>query len=383
MPARQPRSLRPTALVVGFGLLAYVGCSSSAATTISVTHPTMIEVAPEDFLGEVPCSDGPGLKRYVATLFDTNYVAEGGAGGASAQEMAAGGAQPEDFQLPSSQPTGCLAAVGFGLVVPGRHYRVEIDGYDTAELAPRALGSREMVSLAPTNLEPTQPLATPRWTARCDSAVAVDLTIVRADHCATFQPLQPDGPSSVRIALGSLLGGLSCGDQPDQVDHFSVQLSTGEELTVACTADAEAVFAALGPRSRVSASVSAFSADGTDAFAGATCNAFTLPAASVDAECTRLSQLGTLRVDLKSALAQLELGCDDEQISTVTVNVPGEKVSRRFAPPDCLQPFEHGFAAGDAVVTVTAVEPSGAESSLNCGAKVQPGQLVLATCQPN
>jgi hypothetical protein len=383
MSARQPRSLRPAALLVGFGLLAYVGCSSSGATTTSVTHPTMVEVAPEDFLGDVPCSDAPGLKRYVATLFDTNYVAEGGAGGASAEDTAAGGARPDDFQLPSSLPTPCRAAVGFGLVVPGRHYRVEIDGYDTDDLAPRALGSREMVSPAPTNVEPAQPLATPRWIAHCDNAVAVGLTIVRADHCATFQPPQPDAPGSVRIALGRLLGGLSCGNEAGQVDHFSVRLSTGEELTtVACTADAEAVFTAEVARSRVSATVSAFSADEDEAFAGATCDAFTRPAASVNAECSQLSQVGTLRVDLKSALAQLKLGCNVDQISTVTVDVPNDKTSRSFAPPDCLQPFEHGFAAGDGVVTVTALTPSGKASSLTCGAKVQPGQLVLAECQP-
>ncbi len=384
MPARQPRSLRPTALLVGFGLLAYVGCSSSGATTTSVTHPTMVEVAPEDFLGDVPCTEGPGLKRYVATLFDTNYVAEGGAGGASADDAAAGGARPADFQLPSSQPTACLAAVGFGLVVAGRHYRVEVDGYDTDDLAPRALGSREMVSPAPTELEPDQPLATPRWTASCDGAVAVGSTIVRADHCAQFQPLQPGATGSVRIALGPLLGGLACGSEPGQVDHFSVRLATGEELaSVACAADAEAVFASLAPRSRVSASVSAFGADGTPAFAGATCDALTLPAASVDAECTKLSQVGTLRIDLKSALAQLNLACDVHKLSTVTVDIPFDQVSRSFAPPDCLQPFEHGFAPGDASATLTAREPSGKQSSLTCGAKVQPGQLALAECQAN
>ena len=380
---RPTRSLRPASLLVGFGLLAYVGCSSSGATTTSVTHPTMVEVSPEDFLGDVPCSNRLGLKRYVATLFDTNDVAEGGAGGAAADDIAAGGAHPEDFQLPSSQPTACGTPVGFGLVVAGRHYRVEIDGYDTADLAPRALGSREQISPAPTKLEPIQPLATPRWTAQCDGAVAVGSTIVRADHCATFQPLQPDAPGSVRIALGALLGGLSCGDQPGQVDHFSVRLTTGEELAdIACAADAEAVFSVIAPRSRVSATVSAFRADGTDAFAGTTCDAVTLPDASVDADCTLLSQVGTLRVDLKNALGQLGLGCNVDKISTVTVNVPNDQTSRSFAPPDCLQPFEHGFAAGDGVVTVTALTPSGKASSLTCGAKVQPGQLVLAECQP-
>ena len=38
----------------------------------------MIEVAPDEFLGDVPCAkDGPGLKLYVATLFDIDRVADG------------------------------------------------------------------------------------------------------------------------------------------------------------------------------------------------------------------------------------------------------------------------------------------------------------------
>ncbi len=396
MSARQPRSLRPAFLLVGFGMLAYVGCSSSGGTTTSVTHPTMVELSPEDFLGDVPCTDGPGLKRYVATLFDTNYVAEGGASGTSAEDTAAGGARPADFQLPSSAPTACLAAVGFGSVVAGRHYRVEIDGYDVDDLVPRALGSRQMVLAAPSELEPTQPLATPRWTAHCEDAVAVGSTIVRADHCATFEPLQPGAPSGVRIALGALLGELSCGDKPGQVDHFSVRLTTGEALdNIACATDAEAVFSMLAPRSRVSAHVSAFSAEGIDAFAGTSCDAFTLPDASVDAQCTGLSQVGTLRVDLQRALGQLGLSCDAKLISAVEVNVPNDKTLRTFPPPDCLQPFEHGFAPGDAVVTVTALMVDGAagvsgaspaataNESLTCGAKIQPGQLALAECQLN
>lgn len=382
MPARQPRSLRPASLLVGFGLLSYVGCSSSGSDTVSVTHPTMVEVSPEDFLGEVPCSEGPGLKRYVATAFDTNYVAEGGAGGASGGDAGTGGAQPEDFQLPSSLPTPCLAAVGFGLVVAGRHYRVEIDGYDTDDLAPRASGSREMVSPAPTNLDPT-PLATPRWTASCDGAVAVGSTIVRADHCTPFQPLQPAGSGSVRIALGPLLGTLGCGDQPGQIDHFSVRLATGQELgDIACATDAEAVFPALAPRTRVSATVSAFGADGTDPLAGASCDAFTLPSASVDAECSKLSQVGTLRVDLEKALAQVNLSCNVSQVSAIEIDVPGAKTATTIVPPDCLLPFEQGFAPGAAVVTLTALTADG-DKSLTCGATVEPGQLVLAECQPN
>src|SRR6185503_7296025 len=112
--------------------------------------------------------------------------------------------------------------------------------------------------------------------------------------------------------------------QPGQVDHFDVRLASGQELTnIACATNAEAVFPALAARTRVSATVSAFSADESDAFAGASCDAMTLPAASVDAECSPLSQVGTLRVDLKGALAQVGLSCNAKQLTAIEINVPG------------------------------------------------------------
>jgi hypothetical protein len=386
MPVRQLRPLYP-ASVLALGLLVYAGCSSSSTPTVAVSHPTMIEVAPDDFLGRVPCSEGPGLKRYVATLFDTSYVAQGGASGIDPESDAQVGGAGPDFQLPSSPPTPCLASVGFGLVVPGRHYDVTIDGYDTDDLAPRAIGSRQMVSPAPSTTQPVTPLATPRWTARCRDAIAVDSTIVRADHCTPFTVVDEAALASVRIPLGQLLDGLSCGDQPGQVDHFSVSLSAGTDAplvqTVTCDANAEALFTELSPRQRVSAYVTALSADGSDAFAGATCDAFTLPEAGVDAECTSLSQVGTLRVDLEGALGVLDLECDGASISTVTVNVPGEEKPQSFPPPDCLQPFTHGFAPGAAVVTVIAFDTAGNEKSLTCGATILPGQLALAECTAN
>ena len=386
MPVRQLRPLHPASLLV-LGLLVYAGCSSSSTPSVAVSHPTMIEVEPEDFLGSVPCSQGPGLKRYVATLFDTSYVAQAGASGVDPEtDTHVGGAGP-DFQLPSSLPTPCLAGVGFGLVVAGRHYDVEIDGYDTDDLVPRAIGSREMVSPAPSPSQPVTPLATPRWTARCQDAIAVDSTIVRADRCTPFMVGDSSALGSVRIPLGSLLDGVSCGDQPGQVDHFSVSLSagTGAPLvqTVACDASAEALFTDLSPRQRVSAYVTALSADGSDAFAGATCDAFTRPEASVDADCTSLSQVGTLRVDLAGVLELFGLQCDSASIDRVLVNVPGEEREQSFPPPDCRQPFTRGFVPGAAAVTVTAIDVDGNEKSATCGAAVTPGQLAIAECTTN
>jgi hypothetical protein len=388
MLARQFRSLRPACPLVGFALLSFAGCSSSGTASPAVTHPTMIEVAPEDFLGDVPCSEGPGLKRYVATLIDTDYVAQGGASGVDRATDAEAGGAPMAFQLPSSRPTPCLAGVGFGLVVPGRHYDVKIDGYDTDDLAPRANGSRQMVSPAPAPAaeQPVSALLTPRWSAHCEDAIAIDSTIVRALHCTPFTPLDAGALGSVRVPLSALVGGLVCGDQPGQIDHFEVTLDAGDGVmrvgSVPCAVDAEVVYDELAPRVRVSAYVTAFSVSSGEAFAGATCDAFTLPEASVDADCGALSQVGTLRVDLQALLQQLSLACSASSIATLTVDVPDEDQAQSIAPPECLQPFDHGFAPGPAVVNVT-VQPqdaSQAPSSRACHAQVLPGRLALAVC---
>jgi hypothetical protein len=243
-----------------------------------------------------------------------------------------------------------------------------------------------MVSTAP---EAT--LLKPRWSAECEPTVAVDSTIVRAEHCTPFAPADPEGPAGVRVRLAALLGGLSCGTKPGEVDHFTVSLTSAkdsaEPQTVACDSAAEALFSGLTPQQQLSAYVAAFSADGTSVLAGATCEALTLPDASVDATCSQLSKLGTLRVDLKSALGQLALGCSTADVSVVTVKVPDETKPQSFPPPDCLQPFEHGFPAGTAVVQVTALRQEQGQlverGSLVCHADVAPGRLVVAQCEPN
>jgi len=381
MLVRLPHPLRPACFLVGAGLVFYLGCSSSGTTAPSVTHPTMIEVAPEDFLGQVPCAtEGSGLKRYVATLVDRNFAAAGAAGseGDDSEDEEAQG-----FQSPSSLPTPCLAAVGFGFVVPARHYEVLIDGYDTDAITPRATGSRKMMSTT----SPDGEIVAPRWTTQCKRAIAVDSTIVRADHCDAFPA--GVGPGSVRIALARLLGDLACGTEAGQVDHLSVSLTSGEttqaQTDIPCDSDAEAVFDSIPERTLATAYVSAFGADGIDAFAGASCHAVTLPGVSVDASCALLSTLGTLRVDLPSALGQLGVSCKTDEVSSVSVKVPGEEPAPSFPPPACLHPFDHGFPAGPAVVTVSVVTTAAPDaiSSLSCHAEVVPGQLVVAECEPN
>ena len=291
-----------------------------------------------------------------------------------------GGETSRSFQLPSSVPTPCLAAVGFGYVVAGRHYQAKIDGYDSADIAPRAVGSRQMVSTTDPSVTP---LVAPSWQAVCPRAIAVDSATVLADHCATFA-VDNKATGGLHIDLGPLLGELSCGDQPGQVDRLTVAIAgdTTQTQTVPCDPKGAVDFSGLRGHQSVSVSVSAFSAGAVDAFAGGTCNAVTVPAGSVDASCTSLSLVGTLRVDFAAALGLVHLTCDATEVSDVEVQVPGETSTRGFPPPDCTQPFDHGFAPGAAAVTVTALDLNGdAAGVVTCHGEVTPGQVVVAACE--
>jgi hypothetical protein len=396
----RPSPLRFAGLFVAGGLVAFAGCGSSGGTAVAVTHPTMIRVEPEDFQGSVPCDpNGSGFKRYVATIVDYNYEAGGapstGEGGAPASaEGGTGGAMPEaelpdatGFQAPSSLPTPCSTGVGFGFVVPGRHYEVLIDGYDTDALEPRGLGSREMVA---TDVDPVRtPKLEPRWTAKCRNAVAVDSTLVRAGDCETFV-LDDTQSGSVRFALGALLGSLACGDQPGQVDHFELVESDDSGLgdviqTVPCSTDAQVTLTGT-PNEKRKAYVEAITNNDQgqpEILAGSDCNALFKAGGTVGASCPTLSKVGTVRVDFKSVLAQLDASCGADSVTSVSVAIPGDAAQHQFVPPECLQPFDYGFPPGDHAFTLTAslVGPPATVQELTCSASALPGHLVTAECE--
>ncbi|RYZ02938.1 MAG: hypothetical protein EOO73_29920 [Myxococcales bacterium] len=395
MPVLSLRSLRPACFVLGAGLLAYAGCSSSGSTAVAVTHPTLLEVAPAQFLGAVPCAaDGPGLKSYVATLYDTNQTADGGASGDEVESELAkettesafarlrGETPSDEFELPSSAPAPCTASVGFGNVVPGRRYEVLIEGYeqDVTEVQARALGSHLLVEKSST----TGPSLAAAFRAYCRRAIPVDSTVVIADQCDPFAYTGDLPPRSLRVPLGALLGTFSCGAEDEQLEELRVTLEIGSESyeqVVDCEPQAEVVFEDL-PAGVAEVYIEGLSANGDSlAVAGATCDARLVDGARVTARCNRLSSSGTLRVDLAAALAQLGLSCSDKSVSNVQVLL-GPTDTRSFPPPACLQSFETGVEAGPKVVTVQATPVGGQPSALNCHAEIEPGKLSLAECEP-
>lgn len=384
---------------LGIGCLGPLACGSDPATTVGVTHPTMIEVSPADFLGERACADEPGAaRRYVATLFDVTEQVEGAGGAGGADESAAGGAAPEPtskcggFQLPSSQPVSCNTSVGFGFVVSGRHYCAEIDAYDTDQLEPRGSGTRQMVMGDASDGEPPAadaPKVEPAWNTICRQAMAAASVIVPMRDCDPLsgQP-EPGAPGDLRVDTTRLLSELSCGSEPGQVERLVVELELDDEtymdartLEVPC---GEAVtFGALPSGELIPLYVQAFEAESVAPLAGAACQAIAKPGTTVTAQCATLSQSGTLRVDLPSQLAALGLGCDGSiNDLRVEVEVDGEVEEQQVLPPECLQPFDHGFAAGDASVTLTVTPADGEPQALLCASSVVPGRVVIAECAP-
>jgi hypothetical protein len=378
-------------MLVASGLLVGVGCSSDPVDEVGVSHPTMIEIPPESFLGDVPCTlQEGGLTRYVATLTDVTARNEnaGGAGGGSSDGAGGEG----DVTLASSAPVSCRAGVGFGFVVPGRQYTAVIEGYDTSELRPRAPGSPLMVAAGPDAAGADlakAPTVAPRWRASCPATTAVSFTVVQAVGCTALK-LEPDAverETELVLSTTALLGGLECGEGPGQVERFSIRLDAGETeprlLELPCDPATDAVFSSLKSRVSASAFVTAFSAESPEPFAGATCNAVTSPGVRVTATCAKLNPLGTLRVNLVDALAQVGLACSTTDVSSVVVDVTGETALRPIAPPACLQPFDHGFPAGAATVTLSVMNGEEQLASLTCAGVVVPGAVVPAICEQN
>ncbi len=385
------RALRPLSMLVASGLLVGVGCSSDPVDAVSVSHPTMIEIPPESFLGDVPCTlQEGGLTRYVATLTDVTMRNEnaGGAGGGSSDGVGGEG----DVTLASSAPVPCRAGVGFGFVVPGRQYTAVIEGYDTSVLRPRAPGSPLMVAATPEVAEadlPKAPPVAPRWRASCPATTAVSVTVVQAVGCTTLE-LEPDAAerdTELVLSTTALLGGLECGEEQGQVERFDIRLDAGDPeprlLELPCDPSVDAVFSSLKARVSASAFVTAFSAGSPQPFAGATCNALTLPGARVTANCAKLNPLGTLRVNVVDALAQVGLTCSASDVSAVLVDVTGETALRQIAPPDCLQPLDYGFPAGAATLTLAVMNGEEQLASLTCAGVVVPGAVVPAICEQN
>jgi len=379
-PSMFPSRLR--ALAAAAASLTVVACSNDPVSQTGVVHPTLIEVAPETFLGDVPCVDsGPGLIRYVATLVDVTPVAD--SGGDSEGGAAGAGSDESPFRLPSSAPLPCRAGVGFGHVTPGRLYRAEIFGYDTARIVPLAPGSDVMVDGDPRGaVDPLANAVAPKWTAVCEAATPIKSATIRASRCSTFENAAgASAEAELRIPTESLLGALSCDDAASRIDRLTVTVTSGSFNAIQDVGCGdEALVSGVPTGERLDVYVAAYRSDEASAFAGAECYGIAIAGARVSATCSRLSEVGTLRVDLAQALTSV--GVDCSTLAELEVLYPGTNTPERLAP-DCSVPLDFGAPAGSAAAQITAKNDAGEPLAvLSCAAEALPGRLVATECTP-
>lgn len=348
------------------------GCESDDVVDTTIEHPTLVEVAPETFLGSLPCSDAPGaVQRYVATLTDVTETGDAGV--------------ERRFTLPSSQPLSCTRAVGFSFVVPGNRYMASIDAYDRSDISPLAPGLPDMV-------DPSGARVAPRWTSRCETPVtAVRQRSQRARGCTPLVDQAPAGDTAVSVDLSGALGDFECGSDAGQIVTYSVRLEylnpdlTGSTQTGDC--GEPLVFGDLVPGEPVTLSITAFEAGALEPTLGTTCTATTVERVTTAAVCEPLVGAGAVAIDVPALLSAFDLSCDEGATLRAEAAAPVAQ-SFELSGSACERPLTIGEIevaelGVDRQVLVT-VEAFGADGQCaavaRCVAEPVPGQVVTATC---
>jgi hypothetical protein len=262
------------------------GCGDVGGSS-GPTTPTLVAVAPQDFAGEVPCTNAAGaMRRYVATMFDLGTTDEPNA----------------PITLPSGVvnsgngyvPMSCLQATAFSFVIPGHLYDADIDAYDRDDLVAVGPGSRHL-------MDPAGNYVPPRWTTSCGrgtSGSPADGPVIAASYLTRFVrgcgPLQTDQPATdtaVTVSLKDALGDLACGDAVDQVNHFEVSLTNSAEPASTAACGEEVVFSDLTPDQNYFFDVAAFETDATEPRWQTSCFRSTLAGATLPAACDPLTEI--------------------------------------------------------------------------------------------
>jgi hypothetical protein len=375
-----------------------------------VYHPTLIEVAPDEFLGDIPCVDAPGAMRaYVATVFDVEFDENGapidyslpdlGAAGAGGQGGESGDIAADTcpgvpartkggFPLPSSGPVSCKNAVAFARVIEPHRYRAEIHGYE-------GFGPSELGALAPglpslVRLDTGERVA-PRWTIRCgDSCPATARSFLsrRVENCRLVSDDggDPTGQSSVSVfPTERTLGTLRCGSGPGEVDHFEVSDGQSSESR---PCDETVTLIQDQSRGTVKLDVLAYEAENPLARWATTCSATLVPGLDVPASCGTLSDGGALELDPAVALAPLGLDCAGlaslpAELELRLLDEDGNAVGApRYIDAASCGSSTHftGIASGDAKVRGSLRSGGSELGRVVCEATVVPGGATPATC---
>jgi hypothetical protein len=340
MRSRNPRlPVHKRAWQAGIGLfgvaLGLAACVDSGGGDTGIVYPTLIAVAPEDFLGrDVRCANAPGgLRRYVVTLHDVT----------------------DGFVLPSSGPVDCLLEVKFAHVIPEHRYVARVDGYDRTDIRPLGApdaansGSPVMVDAS------TGEYVAPRWTSTCSGAPDR-----RADSAPPPDGGAPDSdlPDSDIPDAGGSDSSSADADTPEASPEAAAQMS--------CEEDPD-------PTARRDTAV--------------TCVRYlTRRVAACTPLCDRAGPGVTgLSVGIDRALDTLECGNGPGQVATFRVERVGGSEPAQSAQCGQVVIFTEGIAPGDFTrFKVTAFEAGKASPSweTQCGEKPIAGTVLPVSCDP-
>lgn len=390
---------------IALGLLAspMVGACNDGAAGASATLYTEIYVEPTSFRGEVPCSALPGgMKSFVGTLTDVSAT------GADKDPALRTG-------LSSSPPATCTTRVGFSSVTTNHFYVGEVDGYDRDACAPgdtspsciaplggSASGSRIMV-------DASGAVVPPRWTTTCgDPTIAPSLAPSAFDAPTeslyrTAVPLRGCKPmtlgggttavvtTGLQLAVGQLLGALTCGDAPGTVARVEASLGAaggvtpggtgGEAKSAGCGGDL--TFVGLSPKTTYVATVFAYEDGAGVPRWGTRCSGTAAGGLVVPAACEPLREEGTLLVEAAPLLESFGAACNAGEAALVLARVEGSLVGAgRSTVGPCAADLRFGaLPRGSYTVSVFGYRLDGTEAfRVLCHGDVLPGQETRASC---
>ena len=364
------------ALLLGLGLAAS-GCVSSPGGDAPRIAPTLVAVAPEDFLGQVPCVDAPGgLRSYVVRLYDHGTTEE-----------------PLDFELPASvvrdnggvyRPVPCEQTAAFGHVVPGHKYSAVVDAYDRTDLRAQGPGSAIL-------LDPDGNYVAPRWTTRCgrdaSGAPAAGATIsafavtrfVRG--CEPLAPSGPETPTQISVSLDGLASPDACGSGPGLIERFSVRPEGDPGAALEASCGGSVTFGSLVPQTGYAFELQTFESGATIPLSGTTCFRVAQYGATVPAACDPLATTGTVAVDLGALLAAWGQACGpDGNVESITATLDTEVKSTPCT--DGSLRFD-GKAPGSYSVGISSSLFGDVPGpAAVCAVEVEPGLVATAICTP-
>ncbi len=349
-------------------VLGIASCGGGGSGSSTNEQVTFVAVSPQDFLGDVPCTEnGGGMRHYVATLIDVTNPGTAGA------------APFDEFALPSSPPTPCDKTVAFGRVRPDRAYSAAVEGYSHSDLQPLSPGS-------PTMLNPeTGEVVTPEWTTLCGDpeavgvaapAIARSRTTVYVRGCKPFEHTSTSSTGSASFALSDALGELSCGTEIGQVAAYRI-LRGSEQLDQGDCRIAESVVSVPTDDDDAPFRIEAFE-DGRDAATWAAACTMIKEDLRDTLQCEALTNDGSASLDLTAALDAAGTTCEPGASVTITED---NRELVGGVPFTCTVPLTvEGLQAGEH--ELLAVVSSGSDvSSFDCSVTIEPAAVTRATCE--